>query len=197
LTLLAIPASAHDSLIDSEPGPGEVLTQIPDDIVLHYSGEISELGVQLVVTGPEGRDVVQGTPDVQGTAVTQNLAEELADGDYEAVWRVTSADGHPISGTLSFTIAAAATADHDEPTAVDPGVGTQDAVATTDAATESAATETASSPELDRAAVTAGPRALGTDADAVTSGMPAWGWLVAALAALGLVACGVLAFRRN
>lgn len=192
MTLLAVPASAHDTLIDSEPAPDDVLRQVPDGIVLTFSGEISELGVQFMVTGPEDRDVVQGTPDVQGTVVTQGLVEELVDGDYEAVWRVTSSDGHPISGTITFTIDAGNT----------PGQGataqesTSDAASPTEDASAPPATETAQETNTDQTAATADAQALGTEAAARSDGIPSWGWLVAALAAVGLVACGFLAFRR-
>ncbi|HLS46157.1 MAG TPA: copper resistance CopC family protein [Ornithinicoccus sp.] len=192
LTLLAVPASAHDTLIDSEPAQDDVLTQVPDGIVLTFSGEISELGVQFMVTGPEGRDVVQGTPDVQGTVVTQGLADELVDGAYEAVWRVTSSDGHPISGTINFMIEAGNTAGQ----GASPQESTSDAAAPTEDASAPTATETARESRTDPAAVTADAQALGTGTAAPSDGIPGWGWLVAALAAAGLVACGFLAFRR-
>ncbi|WP_256842030.1 copper resistance CopC family protein [Ornithinimicrobium cryptoxanthini] len=203
LTLLAAPASAHDSLVDSDPAQDAVLTEVPSQLELTFSGEISDLGVQFVVIGPEERDVVQGTPTVSGTVVTQTLTEELVDGDYEATWRVTSSDGHPISGTIGFSIADATTSrsgDRGEATATDGGTAaptsgavTEDTETTAPTATPSP-TEAATPAPADDAAVTA---EAAPDPTTESSGIPTWGWLVAALAAVGLVACGFLAFRRN
>nr|WP_281496666.1 copper resistance CopC family protein [Ornithinimicrobium sp. F0845] len=193
-----MPASAHDTLTDSSPSEGEVLQEVPTELRLTFSGEISDLGVQFVVTGPEGRDVVQGTPTVDGTAVTQALAEELADGDYEAAWRVTSSDGHPISGIITFTIEAGS--------ANETATGTPEPTAapTTEASTTEAPTTDASPTEdpttggaTTDVAETTADTAAATDPGSTSQGMPFWGWLVAGVAAVGLVACGFLAFRRN
>lgn len=223
LTLLALPAAAHDSLVDSEPAAEEVVTSAPEELVLTFSGEISELGVQFVVTGPEGRDVVQGIPTVEGDTVRQELAEELVNGDYEATWRVTSSDGHPISGTILFTIEAAdadptdGSESTDAPTGQstptqepgestptqEPGQSTPTQEPTTDATPgPGEATSDPGAGDVDEptgtgadAETTAG--AAQADPTEASDGIPAWGWLVAVLAAIGLVACGFLAFRRN
>lgn len=214
-TLTALPASAHETLIDSDPAADEVLTDVPAELALTFSGEISEPGVQFMVTGPEGRDVVQGTPTVEGAVVTQALAEELVDGDYEATWRVTSSDGHPISGTIPFTIEAQDNLGDDGEQTSQPPATTDPAGPGTDPATpEPPATDDAgqSTSPADEGTPTAGTGA-GDDADATTAppasdvaaddvaptsgSIPIWGWLVAAAAAVGLVACGFLAFRRN
>lgn len=200
LTLLTTPASAHDSLVDSDPAQDVVLTEIPSQLELTFSGEISDLGVQFVVIGPEERDVVQGTPTVSGTVVTQALAEELVDGDYQVTWRVTSSDGHPISGTIDFSIAdetSSRAGDRDEAAATDddgaaPTAEDGDATSPT---TTPAQTEAATPAPADDAADTTAEAA--PDATTESGGIPTWGWLVAALAAVGLVACGFLAFRRN
>lgn len=203
LTLLATPASAHDSLVESDPAQDAVLTEAPSQLELTFSGDISDLGVQFVVVGPEERDVVQGTPTVSGTIVTQALTEELVDGDYEATWRVTSSDGHPISGTINFSIAdetSSRSGDRGDVTATDDGVAAPTSGTAGDDADTSAPSATPSPTEAtapvpgDDAAATADAAA---DPTTESGGIPTWGWLVAALAAVGLVACGFLAFRRN
>lgn len=206
LTLLATPASAHDALIDSDPAQDAVLAEVPEHLELTFSGEISDLGVQFVVLGPDDRDVVLGTATVSGSVVTQPLTEELLDGDYQATWRVTSSDGHPISGTIDFSIANEASSSSDdraEATAADD----DQATATGGAAITGEATTGAIAPSATPSPTDAGAPAPGDEAgataevaaDAVTEagGIPTWGWLVAALAAVGLVGCGFLAFRRN
>lgn len=208
LTLLALPASAHDSLVDSDPASDEILSVAPGELVLTFSGEISDLGVQFMVTGPEGRDVVQGTPTVDGVTVTQELAAELVNGDYEATWRVTSSDGHPISGTIPFTVEAegdeapttAAPTGESTPTETATGASTPTGDSTpTEDPSEAAPAPTPTDAPTDDLTAPAEETAAPVDSNPTetSGGIPAWGWLVAALAALGLVACGFLAFRRN
>lgn len=204
LVILAVPASAHDTLTGSDPDDGAVLSEPPTQLRLTYSGDISDLGVQFMVTGPEGRDVVQGTPTVEGTVVTQELAEELTDGDYEVAWRVTSSDGHPISGTYVFTLEAGAAPDDPADTQAAESPSTTDGTdEPTGQDTASATGDDAAPTSADAAAPTTPDAADETISDAAATttessgGIPAWGWLVAAVAAVGLVACGFLAFRRN
>lgn len=184
-----------------------MLSEVPSELRLTFSGEVSDLGVQFMVTGPEGRDVVQGTPTVEGTLVTQALAEELANGDYEATWRVTSSDGHPISGTIPFTIEAEPSGDEqtgDEQTETTSEPDSTDEATTTAPPTEDSTEDSTTAPtagptegSTDDAAQTTAEVAPGTEPTDPSPGMPFWAWLVAGLAAVGLVACGFLAFRRN
>lgn len=207
LALVASPAAAHDTLLDSYPQAGETLTEVPEEIALDFSGEISELGVQFMVTGPEGRDVITGTPTVEGTMATQGLAEELVDGDYVIAWRVTSSDGHPISGEIPFTLAAGNAGGTGEDgtgdaETTDEATATDDAAATTGPGSGTENTDGADTTE--GGAETGTENGAETDADAADQDpvatdneIPAWGWAVAALAVVGLVACGFLAFRHN
>lgn len=182
-----------------------MLSTAPDELVLTFSGEISDLGVQFMVTGPEGRDVVQGTPTVDGVTVTQELADELVDGDYEVTWRVTSSDGHPISGAIPFTVEAEGAGSDDTPTTeapTGPSTPTETPTGESTPTQDPTPSETAPAPTSTEAPAddpgdeTEGTAAT-TDPAEPAGGIPAWGWLVAGLAALGLVACGFLAFRRN
>lgn len=95
-------ASAHDELIDSEPGDTDTVSA-PEEIVLTFNANVLEVGAAVEVEGPDG-SVVDGEITVDGPTVTQGLQEDIAAGDYEVAWRVTSSDGHPISDTFGFTV---------------------------------------------------------------------------------------------
>ncbi|WP_344690775.1 copper resistance CopC family protein [Blastococcus jejuensis] len=99
----ATAARAHDSLAGSSPAAGAVLPTPPADVTLEFAAPPQPLGTQVRVTGPDGTSASEGEPDVRGATVVQPLAEALPAGGYTVQWRVTSADGHPISGTFSFT----------------------------------------------------------------------------------------------
>ncbi|NHN55482.1 copper resistance protein CopC [Calidifontibacter sp. DB0510] len=98
-------ASAHDRVASTTPKDGSTVAP-PEKIVLSLSDRAQPTGTQLKVTGPQG-EVTSGTAIVTGKVVTQALKPGLPNGKYTVVWRVTSSDGHPISGTFAFTVAGA------------------------------------------------------------------------------------------
>lgn len=105
LWLASMPAAAaHDALTAATPADGASVATAPAEVALEFSGVVQELGAQVVVTGPDGTAVGDGEPQVVDTTLTQPLAPDLPAGTYAVDWRVTSPDGHPISGTTSFTV---------------------------------------------------------------------------------------------
>lgn len=186
--------SAHDELIGSLPEDGEDVVA-PEEVRLTFSGQIADIGLAVQVTDESGRDVTEGEPVVDGTDVVQALVADLAPGDYEVVWRVTSSDGHPISGDLDFEVEVdeGASGSDDDPSGDD---ATEDATAeetsssepTTDEATDGATDDATSTP------TTVGPV---NDADAGSGGMPTWAWLAIGLGVLGLGGALALTVSRN
>ncbi|MGD8150613.1 copper resistance CopC family protein [Ornithinimicrobium sp. Y1694] len=185
-------ASAHDVLLDSDPAEGATLDEAPTTMTLTFSGQITDLGAQISVTGGSGAgSLVAGPPRVEGTRLVQDLAE-MGPGDYEVLWRVTSEDGHPISGSFSFEVTQeAAPAAGGLPEAT--GEGTDD---TTDAAQETDTTDAAAAPTTtdatDSAQQTTAPATdehVGHDADHdAGDGVPGWAWVVVGAAVLALIA---------
>lgn len=102
----AAPAGAHDVLEGAEPSAGETLTEAPSELVLTYSDAVQQVGNRVSVTDSAGEVVAEGEPTADGSVVTFDLPEDLADGSYTTTWRVVSSDGHPISGTTDFIVAA-------------------------------------------------------------------------------------------
>lgn len=107
------PASAHDQLVSSTPANGESLATAPAEIVMTFSGELivldeSTAGALVMVVDASGRDWATGEPDVQWDTVTVQLDAGMPSAGYQVRWQVVSADGHPISGVIPFTIGDAA-----------------------------------------------------------------------------------------
>lgn len=100
----AAPASAHDQLIGSTPAAGSTVTIAPAEVRLSFIDEVKELGLTVLVTDQAGSPVTAGAPGVNGTEVVVPLDPIAASGRYRVAYRVGSADGHPISGTFSFTV---------------------------------------------------------------------------------------------
>lgn len=98
------PASAHSVLTDTSPSEGEELDSAPEEVSLTFNEDLVDLGTEIVVAGPDGEDVASGDTEITGPVASRALAADLPAGEYEVTWRVTSADGHPISGTFAFTV---------------------------------------------------------------------------------------------
>ena len=64
------------------------------------------MGAQVVITGPSG-PVQTGSPIVVDNPHGNRSQPTPPPGNYEVAWRVTSGNGHPITGTFRFTAEAA------------------------------------------------------------------------------------------
>ena len=101
--VVAAPAAAlaHDVLERTNPADGTTVSTMPASVVLTFSEDPLDIGSQVVVTGPSG-SVSSGAPTISGRDVTQAVATTAPAGDYTVSYRVTSGDGHPVTGTFSF-----------------------------------------------------------------------------------------------
>lgn len=101
----AAPASAHATLVGSDPAEGEVLDAVPDVVTFTFDEAVSLPADAVQVFDATGEPV-----DADATArdkeITTDLPDALDDGSYVVVWRAISADGHPIAGSLTFAIGA-------------------------------------------------------------------------------------------
>ncbi|HZI97105.1 MAG TPA: copper resistance CopC family protein, partial [Actinomycetales bacterium] len=104
-------ASAHTELVSTAPADGGQLTTAPTDVTLTFSQPVGTELARVEVTGPAGDALQDGDPQVDGATVAQSLMPLDDGGAYTVTWRVVAADGHPISGTFSFTF----TGDTDDP----------------------------------------------------------------------------------
>ena len=117
--LMAPTGSAHADLQVSTPGGGESLEVAPEEIRLTFSEELFEELVEISILDAAG-DLystigVEQTPP-PGTDVIFPWPPQAPPGEYSIAYRVVSADGHPVTGTVSFSYAATAL----EPSALEP-----------------------------------------------------------------------------
>ncbi len=98
-------AFAHASLISSSPLNGSHVSVSPAELRLKFSEPVvSSLShVMLgIINGHQMPIAVAGDPH-EVRAIIARLPR-LADGAYQATWHIISADGHPVSGTIVFTV---------------------------------------------------------------------------------------------
>ncbi len=101
----AAPASAHATLVGSDPAEGAVLDAAPDVVTFTFDEPVS-LPAQGVQVFDAAGEPVESDSSSRDTEITTDLPDRLDDGSYVVVWRAISADGHPIAGSLTFAIGA-------------------------------------------------------------------------------------------
>jgi copper resistance protein C len=157
LALGASPAFAHTRLESSDPADGATLDTAPSTITLTFNESIPAEFAQITVVGPDGTNHSTGSVTGADTAVSTTVPALGGAGRYEIGYRVVSDDGHPITGSLSFTLTAAAV-----PTTVAAPTGPAPAAPAASAPTADAAHEEANA----------------------GGGAPVWPWVLGAVVAV-------------
>ncbi|MFG3441996.1 copper resistance CopC family protein [Nonomuraea sp. NPDC047897] len=114
---LPAPALAHNVLVGSDPKDGATLSSAPDRITLVFDQPARQGYAQVSVTGPDGSARVDDPAVVAAEKVTVKVRPLPANGAYTVGYRILSADGHPVTGKITFTLQATAPAPSDPPAA--------------------------------------------------------------------------------
>ncbi|MBE8521307.1 copper resistance protein CopC [Amycolatopsis sp. H6(2020)] len=107
--LLGAPtADAHSVLVSSSPAAGASVAASPAEVVLEFNEPVENRFTELAVLGPDGASHWEAGPasvvDARVSAPVRPLGPA---GAYTIRYRVTSADGHPVSGTIPFRLTVA------------------------------------------------------------------------------------------
>lgn len=102
-------ASAHATLISSDPAPGAQLATPPTQVSATFSEDLQTAFAAMTVVGPDGNLWSVGEVRVQGPVAEVDVRPLGPAGTYTANYRVTSADGHVITGSWSFDLTVAET----------------------------------------------------------------------------------------
>jgi len=97
-------AAAHSTVIGSTPDNGAQIATAPERVSLQFNEALQEKFASLTVVGPDGNLWSKGDPTIQGDTASVPLEGLGPVGEYTIAFRVTSADGHPVSGTRVFTL---------------------------------------------------------------------------------------------
>ncbi|GGA55171.1 copper resistance protein CopC [Pseudoclavibacter endophyticus] len=118
-TLGASPASAHSQLVSSSPASDDSLDTPPSEVSLTFNEDLIDYGGAIEVVDADETDWSDGELTFTGPTVTVGLSADMPAGSYEVHWQVVSADGHPVSGVIPFTV--------DDASAETPGATNGDA----------------------------------------------------------------------
>lgn len=173
--LPAAPASAHNSLTGSDPKNGARVATAPKRIELRFLASPAPATTKITITGPDNVPAAGGAPTFAANRVSVPFAPGAA-GLYIVTYRIGSADGHPVSGEIRFTLTTG--------TAAAPP-------STTAAPTGAAPTSPATPPTTSPAATT--PAVDQVDDDGGTG----WLWAIGAAVVLVVLGAGLLLRRRS
>ena len=100
--VMAAAACAHASLNTTEPRDGSVVSTAPRVITLTFSEPVSPTSLKL--TRPDRSTVVLKNVVLKDRTIEITPPGDLSGGSYLLSWRVVSEDGHPIGGSVVFSI---------------------------------------------------------------------------------------------
>lgn len=153
LLLGASPAFAHAEFESSDPADGASLATGPSTISVTFSDTMQQGFNELTVIGPDGTTHYEnGEVLADGDTVSVGVNPLGPAGRYQIGYRVLSDDGHPVSGSVAFTLTA-------------PGP---------------AAAQLASSAAAAPAPADAAPAPVAQQ-DTGSGGSPVWPWIVGAV----------------
>jgi copper resistance protein C len=162
-------ASAHARLESTDPADGASLSSPPERVSLTFSDPMTADFNTITVVGPDSAHYETGPITAQDTTVSIGVRPLGPAGRYEIGYRVISEDGHPVTGSVAFTLTS-------------PGPGAAAVLAPATAAPAAAAPAAEQAPP-------AASAAAGND----SGGAPVWPWIVGAVV---LVGGGVVAALR-
>lgn len=106
LLLAPLPVVAHAGLLGAEPADGATVAEAPAVAVLRFNEPVTPITVRLL--DGSGQDLpLPGPARAQNNDIHVPLPAGLGRGQYTLSYRVTSADAHPVAGTILFGVGVA------------------------------------------------------------------------------------------
>lgn len=104
-------ASAHNTLLSSDPADGSTLPSAPTQMVFTFDNAVplNTMSLELIDATGVRTDVTALAHGTTGDTEVMATLPSIAAGEVTVRWRLVGPDGHPITGRVGFTVAAAAT----------------------------------------------------------------------------------------
>jgi methionine-rich copper-binding protein CopC len=97
------PASAHSQLIATSPADNSSVTAPPADVRFTFNEDLLDLSTVAIIDDA-GSVVTSASVTPNGNEIVLPWPAELTRGTWQVSYRVVSADGHPVSGAITFSI---------------------------------------------------------------------------------------------
>lgn len=98
----SLEAFAHSYTKSSSPAEGEVVTQPLNVIEIIFETDIEQMGQLSLSIQNETIEIENVT--IEGDTLIGSLNAPLENGQYKANWKIVGEDGHPIEGTINFSV---------------------------------------------------------------------------------------------
>jgi methionine-rich copper-binding protein CopC len=108
-TIGAQAAAAHAARVSADPADNAVITTGPERVSATFNERLQTTFVAMTVVGPDRNLWSAGEPTVEGPVASIGVRPLGPAGTYTVNYRVTSADGHVVSGSWSFRLMVAST----------------------------------------------------------------------------------------
>jgi len=99
-------AFAHASLISTEPSDGSMMSSAPKTVRLRFNEPVAPASIKLIDGAGRTRDDV--SISAHDDTIEIGLPDDLPRGTQVVSYRVVSADGHPVGGSLLFSLGMSA-----------------------------------------------------------------------------------------
>lgn len=97
-------AAAHTVLVSSDPPADATLNSGPTRVTATFNEDLQPRFAAMTVIGPDGNLWSSGEPELRGATAGVALRPLGPAGKYTVNYRVTSADGHVVTGAWTFTV---------------------------------------------------------------------------------------------
>ncbi len=98
----ATEASAHAALVSVEPASGSMLASVPKAVELRFNEAVTPGAIQLIDGTGRARDDTRVS--ASGETISVAMPPDLPQGTAVVSYRVISQDGHPVAGSVIFSI---------------------------------------------------------------------------------------------
>jgi len=116
-------ASAHAGRIACDPADGARLARSPAQASATFNEPLQTVFPAMTVVGPDANLWSAGDPRVDGAVISVALRPLGPVGRYTVNYRVTSADGHPVTGSWWFELTTPGSGTPGPPAAAPPNPG--------------------------------------------------------------------------
>ena len=96
-------AFAHTGLESSSPQNGETISEEIQQIILTFETKIEQSST-IQLKSADGTEIPVKEITINHNQMVGNLEAPLDHGDYQVLWNIIGADGHPIEGTFTFNV---------------------------------------------------------------------------------------------
>ena len=119
----SVAAQAHSALESSNPAQGQVVETLPSEVSLTFIEALilieGESVNTLTLKGADGTSYELLPPTIVGAVLSAQVAGgDYPAGDYLLSYRAVSADGHPVTGKITFSTSSPTTVEFEVATPV-------------------------------------------------------------------------------